>query len=452
MTWHVDYLGPLSALAAAYLAEAQEWSGDLLASECPRRLAENDVLAASVGISRARRERRPLTAAEQELVESAQAHVRRGVQLPAGYATVGRSGQRRHQTMISLANSGEGHLAVTLKDSDLLDGVIVHHEVIARTGRDGLPDPDLAPYRMIDIRQNGVIRLHAAADVPVTVYAGRPNLAAIAPDAAVTPRLSVREAYDLDPVTPSHTAAAAASAAFANGVADVKFCLDGLTASQAVDFMKRVADAADRAPGQQLSTQFNVLRPLLDDWDPAGGAHGRRAVSDPAAIAHLALELTRAGGWDRVTLDSASRVPRSLPLLDVIGFPALAEWVSEAHALGVETYISGGMSDEHVRLAAYAGVDGVGIGFRVHRYNTATGAPEQLDGDAIRRTIAARNEAERSPRGMAAALLARLQASIGQGSGTGRANPATAPWLTAILNGDEAAVHALIVSAGSAFA
>jgi hypothetical protein len=36
------------------------------------------------------------------------------------------------------------HLSVTLRDSDLLDGVVVHHEVIARTDSDGRYDPAIA--------------------------------------------------------------------------------------------------------------------------------------------------------------------------------------------------------------------------------------------------------------------------------------------------------------------
>jgi hypothetical protein len=53
----------------------------------------------------------------------------------------------------------------------LLDGVVVHHEVIARGGTSATRLP---PYRMVDIRQNGVVRLYAADDVPVSVYGGRP--------------------------------------------------------------------------------------------------------------------------------------------------------------------------------------------------------------------------------------------------------------------------------------
>ena len=136
-------------------------------------------------------------------------------------------------------------------------------------------------------------------------------------------------------------AAAAASAAFANGVADVKFCLDGLTAAQAVDFMGRVQTTVDRDEGQTLSSQFNVHVAVRDDRPStlAAGA-GDELVSEPAAIARLAVELTSAGGWERVTLDSASTAIPSRPLTDILGLDSLAAWVNLAHSVGLETYVS----------------------------------------------------------------------------------------------------------------
>src|SRR5687768_228033 len=152
MTWRPVHLGPLSDLAAGYLAEAHAWTGQVLHSECARRLTENDVIAAAVAIKRARQQRRPFTDVAQEQVRRAEAHVRGGVQPPACFASIGKSGRRRHQTLLSLADGGEGHLTVTLRDPDLIDGVVVHHEVITRTGRVGLSDLEIAPYCMIDIR------------------------------------------------------------------------------------------------------------------------------------------------------------------------------------------------------------------------------------------------------------------------------------------------------------
>ena len=90
------------------------------------------------------------------------------------------------------------------------------------------------------------------------------------------------------------------------------------------------------------------------------------ALVDGAAIVATASRglapLVPAGGWERVTLDSASDSALSTPLIDRLGFAGLVEWVNDAHATGRETYISGGMSAEHIELATYAGVDGIGIG------------------------------------------------------------------------------------------
>jgi uncharacterized protein (UPF0264 family) len=443
MTWQTVHLGPLTDLAARYLEDARAWCGPLLDSECARRLDENDVIAAMVAIKRARLERRPFTDVEQELVSRAEMHVRRGVQPPACCATIHASGRRYHQTLVSIADAGQGHLDVTLRDPELLDGVIVHHEVITRTGPDGVRDLELAPYRIIDIRLNGILRLHAADDVPVTVYAGRPNFPVIGSHAPAAAGWSVAAAYRADPVTPSHTAAATASAAFANGVADVKFSFDGLTASQAVDFMRRVDDAVDRRPDQQLSTQFNVFRPVIDDRDAAVGI----ATAEPAAIADLALDLTHAGGWDRVTLDSASHRVPSLPLMDVLGLATIAHWVARAHGLGLETYISGGMSEQHVRQATHAGVDGVGLGWCLHRCDADAGTAYVLDGESVRRVIAARNDAEHSLQGRAAQLLARLQATGVTATGSDAAGVITM-WLQAMLSGEQNALELLIRDLG----
>lgn len=402
-------LGSLSDLAATYLEGMHVWSDPILEAEVARRQAENDVITAMIAIKRARTEKRPFTALEQNLLLRAEDHVRRGVQPPALFKSLARFGRRPHQTLLSLADGGEGHLSVTLRHSDLLDGAVVHHEVIARTKLDGSSDLRIPPYRMIDIKQNGIIRLHAADDVPVTVYCGRPSYQVPAWHDTVRSAWDVTEAYTADPLTASHSAAAAASAAFANSVADVKFSLDGLTVSQAIDWMRRVKASVDKRDDQFLSTQFNLNWPLRDDRQATVERHGNPVtVTDAAAIARLTVEMTRSGGWDRVTLDSASRKIPSTPLIELLGFPALVEWVHEAHAAGLETYISGGMCDQHIVTATHAGVDGVGIGFWIHYCDPSSGAVGQIDPEKIRSTIRLRNKAEASVPGVAARLLAQL--------------------------------------------
>jgi uncharacterized protein (UPF0264 family) len=405
----IEQLGRLSDRAARYLEEVPTWSAPVLEAEVQRRRDENDVIAATIAIKRARIEKTPFTALEQDVLQCAEGHVQRGIQPPALFKPITGFGRRPHQTLLSLADGGKGHLEVLLKDSDLLDGVVIHHEIIDRAKPDGSHDSTIAPYRMIDINQNGIIRLHAADDVPVTVYYGRLNYQIPARYEASAEAWDRPKAYAADPLTPSHDAAAAASAAFANGVADVKFSLDGLTVSQAIEFMACVKRSVDRRNEQLLSTQVNLNCQLLDDRLERQGSPV--IVDNRAEVARLAVEMTRSGGWERVTLDSASRESRSSPLVDLLSFEELVGWVHEAHAAGIETYISGGMrDDQHVILATHAGVDGVGLGRWIHVCESDSGPLGPIDRERVRHVIQVRNKAEASAAGLAARLLARLDA------------------------------------------
>jgi hypothetical protein len=396
MALQIGDLGPLTESAAAYFRGFGGEATTMFMAELDRRKAQNDVLAASLAIKRARAERRGLTTEERQLIDLATRHVCSGVQPPARFAPIPRLGERRHRTMLSLADPGSGHLAVTLADSTLLDGVVVHHEVITRCGANGAAGSGVGPYRMIDIRQNALLRLYAVDDVPVSVYGGRPNYQIPTWHATPPPRWTIARAFRFDPVTPIHVAAAAATAAFANGVADVKFYLGGLTASQAIDFMRGVRSAVDRDEIRQtLSSQFNLNVAVLDDRSSSGDVTARpKRVKKPARIARLATELTAAGGWERVTIDNAwSNIP-STPVLEILGVDGLAAWVEHAHAVGLETYISGGMTASHVKDATRAGVDGVGIGFWIHKLEKTVGGVGEIDGSRIHEAIAARNSAE----------------------------------------------------------
>jgi hypothetical protein len=153
----------------------------------------------------------------------------------------------------------------------------------------------------------------------------------------------------------------------------------------------------------------DLNRQLVDDRGVTDGRPGEgRPVKEPAAIALLALEMTRAGGWERVTLDSASGEIRSQPIVALLGFGALITWVNKAHDVGLETYISGGMSVDHIELAVHAGVDGVGIGWWIHCCDMNTGSVGALDPVRISSLISERNKAEASTPGLAARLLAKL--------------------------------------------
>ena len=377
----------IACCAARYLNRVTEEERTLVQREHARRKIADIILAATIAIKRARAERRKFAAEEHRLITCAEYHVRRGAPLPARFAPIRLSRQRTHRTLLSLADPGRGHLQVTLRDADLLDGVVVHHEVIARGAAKSASR--LPPYRMVDIRQNGVVRLHAADDVPVSVYRGRPAYLLPTWKGTKSKDWTVAATYETDPVTPCNLAAAAASAAFANGVADAKFNFDELTVTQAIHLMSQVRRAVDRNALQTLSTQFSLDVPIRDD-------RRRRAikVSRPEDIAALSIEITCDGGWDRVTLDSASQTIPTTPLVDVLKAGALAEWTQEAHTRGLETYISGGIrSAQHIEAAVRAGVDGIGIGTWIHR-SGRPGLPGPLDPQRVREAIRIRNEAE----------------------------------------------------------
>jgi hypothetical protein len=157
-----------------------------------------------------------------------------------------------------------------------------------------------------------------------------------------------------------------------------------------------------RREGQFLSSQFHLNRPVRDDR-----GHECLEVRDPVEIARLSVEVTRLGGWDRVTLDSAGTTFPSEPLVQLLPFEALVGWVHEAHSAGIETYISGRMDAGHIRLAVHAGVDGVGFGFAIHGGRGTTPAG-RIDPGAVKDLIEERNKEEASVPGRAARLLATL--------------------------------------------
>ena len=384
-------LGPISVRSARYLEQIADSERSLVERERLQRQIANDILAATIAIKRARAERRRLTRDEHCLVADAERHVRNGAPPPARFAPLRRADHRSRRTMLSLADPGSGHLRVTLQNADLLDGVIIHQEVISRSADSRHTSLGVSAYRMIDIRQNGIIRLHAADDVPVSIYCGRPACQVPIWLESRATAWTFRRMYTADCISPCHLAAAVASAAFANGVADVKFNVGGLTATQAIDFMKRVRRSVDRDEQQTLSTQFSLCVSISDDRHKTGTP---KRVRHPAGIAALSIEITAAGGWDRVTLDSAGKEAPSVPVVHRLGVDVLTRWVRDAHAVGLETYISGGMTADHIPLAVQAGVDGIGMGHWIHAAGPRRGAPGGLDPKKIREAIRVRNEAE----------------------------------------------------------
>lgn len=437
-----DGAGPLNGADAAPLHDAAA-DDPILRGALKRRQEENAVVLGMLAIRKLRAMRRPPTGEEAALIRQAEALAVRGVPLPGGYKPISRFGHRPHQTMLSVADPGQGHLDVTTRDAGLLQGVILHQEYINR------PDMDVAPYRMISPRLNALLRLHAADDAPVTVYYGRPNYQASVKSGEAARTEKIADAFRTDPVTPVHGLAAAAASVFGNGTADVKVAMDGLTTSQILDLMRRVAGETIRSDDQFFSAAFNLNQPLVDDRAATAAKNGKpQILTDPVQIAMLAVELVKAGGWNKVALDSASDKFPSTPVTDLLGPDNLIRWVHAAHSAGLETYTSGGVgrgisvTDPRFTSIVYAGVDGLGLGFSMHFYGPAPGVAGAMNPARLKDAIEIRDRIELTVRGIGAKLLAQLDSEYAdkQGILTPKAARLREDLLAAMINGEETKV------------
>jgi hypothetical protein len=413
---------------------------DSIADALKRQRADEDTVAAAMrAMQDARSSRRPLSASESALLAKADALVASGTQIPPVWQPICCSGFREHQTNLSLADPGPGHRDIILspENGDLLDGLFVHNEYIDRESL------AVAPYRYISPATNRMLVMRAAGNAPVTAFVGQPNFQA--------------GGFDNDKITPVHDTAGDASAVFAAGTADAKVTMDGLTARQAIELMQGVKGAVVRKPGQFLSAAFNITKPLVDDRAETLAANGGKPVtiSDPAKIASVGAQLAKAGGWDKIAWDGASEEIPSRPLVDHpddtvrgrLTLAQLTEVTHEAHSLGLETYISAGMRDRHMALAAYAGVDGVGIGTSLHKRITQPDGSLKLgdlDPALIRETLAVRNQAEASIKGQGAKALAQLDSAFAKGTLTPPQTERREKIYAALLAGDEAALQKLL--------
>lgn len=347
----------------------------------------------------ARRKARELTQDERAAVASAYRLLDRGVQLPSAYRGIGVYGLRRHQTSLSLANPGEGHVNVTCAHSDLLDGTVVHIEHI---DRDGVSDRELVePYRLPAALNAARVRLHAGAAAPCTAYVGRPIF-----ENGVVRRdgeeVLAPVDFERDLLKTAHTVASACTGMFMNGVADCKIAIERMSYRQAVEFMRAVAGNVVRDPTRQyLSAAFNINIPMWDDRDGES-----RPVSQRLKIARLGIELAQEGRFDKVTWDGASNQVPSVPIIEQLPFADWVALVHEGHEKGLETYVSAGLVPKHMRDCVFTGVDGVGIGTSLHYRHPQTNAIGQLKPEAIREVLRVRDGAAAEPLGKGAHLLA----------------------------------------------
>ena len=305
-------------------------------------------------------------------------------------------------TYLALADPGQSHLRHTVRRSDLLQGTIVHVETI---DRGGIADRGIIEaYRIPSIRDVARIRVHVGDETPCSVYVGRPVYEGWSIRDAALQGEELRRAFDQSLLKAIHTVAAACSGLFALGVAECKIGLDGLSSKQAIATMKGLVGNVirDRAR-QRLSAAFNINTPLRDD---RGSNNQSVDVKDRFAIARMAIELAKQGGFDKIAWDGASD-GASTPFVEQLPHAQILELIHVAHSRGLETYVSAGMTAEHLLPATLLGVGGVGIGIRLHAKNSS-GDITHLLPEQVREVLVTRDSALSEPAGRAAASLAQL--------------------------------------------
>lgn len=372
---------------------------------------EHFVEGAMALIARARARARAPTVDEGLVLGLSYRLVAHGARLPRRFHTLGKSGFRAHQTCLSLADPGPDHVEITSRLEERLDGTVVHIEYIHR---DGVADKDqVEAYRLSGLPFAARVRIHVGDSAPVTAYVGRPvfeNYAGGEKD----------NYFSLDLLKTAHMTAAACSALYQLGIADCKIAVERMTFRQAVKFVSTVVGNLIRDRYRQtLCIAMNLNTPFV--FDEGEGETRRIApLEDPATRARASMELAQlgiriaaGGGADKIAWDGASHEQPSKPFVEQVAFEDLVTLAHQAHSAGLETYISAGMTPEHMRTACFAGIGGVGIGTSM-RIDGKTNAA--MDPAAIRRALQVRDEAELDPRGRQARLLARLDMSHSEGT------------------------------------
>ncbi len=379
-------------------------------------------------VAACRRAGRVLSQDEHSAVLGAYRLLDKGARVPTAYRGIGRYGFRPHQTNLSVANPGDGHITVTCASSALLDGVFVHIEHI---DRDGVRDRELLePYRLPAAINAARVRLHAGSAAACTAYVGRP----------------VFESADVkrDLLKSVHMTASACTAMFANGVADCKIGIERMKASEAVTFMRAVAGNVVRDQTRQyLSAAFNINLPQVDDRGEM-----QKTVTDRIEIARLGIDLAIAGRFEKVAWDGSSNQEPSIPIVEQMPYEQLLELVHIAHERGLETYVSAGLQPTHMRACVHVGVDGVGIGTSLHDYNPTFGLRGQLKAERVREVLNVRDAAAAEPLGRGARLLARMDRLFFEGTLPSKLEPSRQALFSAMKTRDEALITSIADDVG----
>lgn len=303
------------------------------------------------------------------------------------------------QTYMSLTDPGDGHLLGTTRFNEWMKGAIVHVEHLERPRN--LPRQNIESYRIPSIYDFTKVRLHVGSAAPTTYFVGRP--------------IKDSGNFNEDFLKLVNITAAAATAAFHHGAAECKVAMEGLSTSQAVNYMQALRAQVQRKRKQFLSAAWNLNQVVLDDYYSDGETI---ELKQRMKIATRAIEITAIGGFDKITWDGASDTYPSKCIMYQLSVEEAMTIVHEAHIRGLVTYFSAGFKFPEIKLAVYAGVDGIGIGgAQVLRYmDGETGMHGPYMEENIPIIMASRNQAAASVRGRGVHLLARMDTMFFEGS------------------------------------
>ncbi|KAH9488029.1 hypothetical protein Btru_066720 [Bulinus truncatus] len=391
-------------------------------------IGDDFILAVSRTLRRLREERRQPTPAEYIAQHLAYCEIQTGNWgRQESTRSLGIPGFRPHtQTYMSLTDPGEGHMMGTTRFAEWMEGAIVHVEHLERPRH--LSREHIESYRVPSVLEFSRVRLHVGPSAPTTYFLGRP----------------VKDSgnFEEDFLKIVNITAAAASAAFFMGAAEVKIAMERLSTSQALKYMHALRAQVQRSRKQFLSAAWNLNQELVNDFE----TEQPEVLTERKDIAMRAIMITSLGGFDKITWDGASDTYPSKCIMYQISFEEALTIVHEAHLKGLVTYFSAGFKFDEIQHAVYAGVDGIGIGgAQVLRFmDSDTGMHGPYTEENIPIILARRDEAANSVRGRGVNLLVRLDTMFFEGSISRSQEYLRQKLFRALLNIDEVSISELM--------
>lgn len=343
-----------------------------------------------------RAENRPPTQAEFMAIQVAKHFVKNGERVDYPYAHWGTSGFREHQSWMSITDPGIGHIQGTVSNMDYLQGIIVHVETLERSnqGRN-----QIESYRIPSNQDVAIVRLLIGSDAATSSYVGRPVF---------------ENGFEFGLLKTVHTVGAAVSELFSSGLAECKIAIEGMTSTQAIEYMKCLKGIVRRDKHTQiLSAAFNLNTPIVDDR-----SQYPCCIVDKLEIGLVGIQLAIAGGFDKVTFDGSGDIYPSKCVLEQLTHEEAVTLVHKAHEKGLLTYFSAGFKFHNLALSVYTAVDGVGVGgAQILRFmDKRTGFHGPFLPENITKILQIRDEAANSWLGKSAILLSRLDRMFYEGS------------------------------------